>query len=148
MECCLADFGLSVRYNSQLNNMDPVTRVREGSVRYMAPECLSGELNAGSIEELRMADVYGYALVVWECLWRVDLGKCQNDSNWEHALPYFEYVVGDVEWEVMWKIVCLEGIRPKLWLEEKLEDGYEVSCYQLISIYNIKIYTRSPLLCS
>jgi len=108
MECCLADFGMSVRYDSQLNKIDKAGSVREGSVRYMAPEILSESIQVGCIESLKRADVYAYGLVVWECVRR-----CWSDE--EYMVPYGEFVVeGCVEFEVVRDVVCKRKCRPEI----------------------------------
>jgi bone morphogenetic protein receptor type-1B len=71
LACCIGDFGLAVSYNSQLERLDCVTnRVREGSHRFMAPECLSETLDIRSIDELKRTDIYSYAIVLWELVKR------------------------------------------------------------------------------
>ena len=77
LECCIADFGLAVRFNSENNKLDVATnQIREGSQRYMAPECLNGCLNINSIDELKCTDIYAYALVLWEMIRRFE----ENDG--------------------------------------------------------------------
>jgi bone morphogenetic protein receptor type-1B len=68
-ECCIADFGLAVRFNSENNKLDVGTnQIREGSQRYMAPECLNESLNVRSIDELKSCDIYSFSLVIWELI--------------------------------------------------------------------------------
>ena len=111
LECCIADFGLAVRFDSQLNKMEYGGGMRSssrvGSVRYMAPECLDGRIRLDSIEELKRTDVYAFSLVVWECLLRVD-----EDGVLPHRPPYFEHVPGSPDPGRMHEIVCLQKIRP------------------------------------
>ena len=117
LECCLADFGLAVRYNSQLNRMDYGSnssgglKSREGSVRYMAPECLAETINLECMEDFKKADVYSYALIIWECLTRLKLDEADTLVT-EHMPPYFEYVNGDPECSRMKEIVCDRKMRP------------------------------------
>ena len=141
LECCIADFGLAVRYDGLNNKMDadssnydcfhstepkspfeilkPFIKIREGSVRYMAPECLNDTLDVNSIDDLKKADIYAYSLVMWEVLSRSQLNEgCAVN---EHKPPFFDYVVGDPAVELMREIVCVRKIRPELQLE-KVDD--------------------------
>ena len=78
----------------------------------MAPECLNGTINVGSIEELKKADVYAYGLVIWECLSRLfDIGRNEDVAK-EYVVPYFEYVQGDPRLEKMKEVVCEQKLRP------------------------------------
>lgn len=116
-ECCLADFGLAVRSNNGLNHLDygscfpKMINPREGTVRYMAPECLNDTLNVDSIEDLKRADIYQLSLAIWELLqcYKID----ENDSDVEsHMPPFHEYVSGDPDILLMKEIVCFKKIRP------------------------------------
>lgn len=118
LQCCLADFGMSVRFDSQLNRMDtfdcgafPVN-VRQGSVRYMAPECLNDQLNVNSISDLKKTDIYSFSLIMWECLSRLRLESDQIVH--EHRPPYQEYVTGEPSVQLMRELVCFRQIRPRL----------------------------------
>lgn len=117
MECCLADFGLAVRYNSEKNQIDfnndrfKLNSIQEGSVRYMAPECLKETLNLNSIEELKKTDIYSYALILWELISRFRMG---NDDIDEHRPAYYEFVQGDPPIGLMRDIVCIRKLRPSL----------------------------------
>ncbi len=117
MECCLADFGLAVRYSSERNQIDfgkdrfKLSSIQEGSVRYMAPECLKETLNMNSIEQLKKTDIYSYALIVWELLSRF---RIDNDEINEHRPAYYEFVQGDPPIELMCDIVCMRKLRPSL----------------------------------
>ncbi|KAL7300841.1 hypothetical protein TKK_0006399 [Trichogramma kaykai] len=66
-ECCIADFGLAVRYSSETGKMDvaaPVARV--GTRRYMNPEQLDESIDVGCFDSFKRADVYSLGLVLWE----------------------------------------------------------------------------------
>ena len=129
-ECCIADFGLAVRYNSQTNRMDhepnfgSMVKIREGSTRYMAPECLDESLNAESINDLRRTDIYSYALVIWELLSRFTFRG--EHMIGEHRPPYYEFVSGDPSVQLMKDIVCLKKIRPHI--SSRLEED-DVSAF-------------------
>lgn len=145
-ECCLADFGLAVRFNSALNQLDygcshpKVITAREGTVRYMAPECLNNTINLKSIEDLKKADIYQLSLVIWELLkcYQVD----ENDQDVErHTPPYFEYVSNDPDIFKMRDVVCFKRIRPmfnRIFVQEvkKLNQKYEL----ILEMYFIVIY--------
>jgi serine/threonine protein kinase len=106
MECCIADFGLAVRYDSQLNRIDACCESgnAEGSVRYMAPEILDNTIDYASICDLKKADMYAYALVLWELLTAIH----------RHMLPFFEHVNNtDVTVETMRDLVCVKSVRPE-----------------------------------
>jgi bone morphogenetic protein receptor type-1B len=136
MECCLADFGLAVRFDSQTNKMDyGLNTIREGSVRYMAPEILNDTINFDSINELKSTDIYALALTIWEMLIRVDL-KLSSDIVEEHRPPYFEYIQGDPPVEKMKEIVCSNKIRPTSHRFEKFNEQDDVSFQFKYKHYN------------
>ena len=120
-ECCIADFGLAVRFNTENHKLDVGTnQIREGSQRYMAPECLNGCLNIRSIEELKCADIYSFSLVIWELI------KCfrEDDDDEErecYSPPYYEYVSAEPTIEQMKLIICDKQIRPSI-IKTKLEN--------------------------
>lgn len=77
----------------------------------MAPECLSEQINLKCIEDFKKADVYSYALIIWECLTRLRLSEMDTMVT-EHMPPYFEHIHGDPECLKMKEIVCDRNIRP------------------------------------
>jgi serine/threonine protein kinase len=122
MQCCIADFGLAARYDGQFNRMEflPSNESIEGSVRYMAPEILEQTLNYEFIDDLKKADIYSYALLVWEILSMIK----SNDELQvigPHSPPFYEYVTGNPSIESMRDLVCTKSIRPKTRFDE-LED--------------------------
>ena len=138
-ECCIADFGLAVRFNSENNKLDVGTnQIREGSQRYMAPECLNGCLNIRSIEELKCADIYSFSLVLWELI------KCFKDENEEegemYSPPYYEFVSVEPSIEQMKLIVCDKKIRPAI-MKKKIENK---KLGEFISIIN-ECWENDPL---
>lgn len=119
MECCLADFGSSIRDGDQEESQDD--RVAVGSVRYMAPEILSYQSSIAtdqnhrrlwSVADYKRADIYSFALVVWEVLTR--LKTSPDHLVDEHKPPYFDLVRGDPSIDEMTTIVCFHKIRPRL----------------------------------
>jgi serine/threonine protein kinase len=79
LTCCIADFGLSVTYESSSKHVDTgdlqAENIRVGTKRYMAPEVLDGSLPVTDFESYKRSDVYAFALVMWEILRRVCEGK-------------------------------------------------------------------------
>ena len=110
LDCCISDFDLAVRFNSRLGVFDRGgIKKQEGSVRYMAPECLDEAINTGSIDELKRADIYSFALVIWEIVNRYG----------PHAAPCYEPPYGQHVSENpgigdMRRVVCESKIRPSL----------------------------------
>ena len=91
----------------------------------MAPECLNSSINVNSIEDFKKADIYGYALVIWECLNRLKLDSDFRKTTL-HSPPYFEYVQGDPDLSIMKELVCDKNIRPVTRFKE--DEIEEVSC--------------------
>lgn len=44
-----------------------------GTRRYMAPELLARTLNITNFDEFKCADIYSYALVLWEICQRIEI---------------------------------------------------------------------------
>lgn len=112
LECCIADFGLAIKFDSQANRIYGLEEfsMQQGSVRYMSPECLSETLNLRSKECLKKSDVYSFSLVVWECLTRLKINDIEPDI---HRPPFYEYIPGDPDIETMKNLICFQMIRPK-----------------------------------
>ena len=51
--------------SSPLSDVD-IPNTTQGTKRYMAPEVLDESLNRSHFEAYKMADVYSFALVLWE----------------------------------------------------------------------------------
>lgn len=78
LECCIADFDLSIIQGAVSNLKFPVSS-KQGSKRYMAPEILEGRINLSSFESFLHADVYALGLVLWELC-----SRCQEEiSEWK-----------------------------------------------------------------
>ncbi|VDM53920.1 unnamed protein product [Angiostrongylus costaricensis] len=69
--CCIADFGLAVRYEDRL--IPEKVNIQVGTKRYMAPEVIKKTLNPNFFAEFKMADMYSYALVLWEIARKVEV---------------------------------------------------------------------------
>ncbi|KAG0729925.1 Bone morphogenetic protein receptor type-1B [Chionoecetes opilio] len=114
-DCCIADFGLAVKYVSENNELDFGTNPKVGTRRYMAPEVLSDSLNMSCFESLKMADMYSFGLVLWEIARR-----CASESGGKYLLvdeyqqPYDELVPPDPSFDDMHELVCKRGVRPEL----------------------------------
>jgi serine/threonine protein kinase len=65
-QCVIADLGLAVRYEGRTGILDIPANEKFGTVRYLAPEVLDGNLNLKNFESLKAVDVYSLALVMWE----------------------------------------------------------------------------------
>uniref|UniRef100_A0A2P2I6X2 receptor protein serine/threonine kinase n=2 Tax=Hirondellea gigas TaxID=1518452 RepID=A0A2P2I6X2_9CRUS len=124
-DCCIADFGLAVKYNSSNSSVDlgnSSSHPRVGTRRYMAPELLSGIANVYCFETLKMADIYSCSLVIWELASRCLLDDSTNISEqkamvWcssNYQLPYAEYVPADPSIEAVHEVVCIKGLRPHI----------------------------------
>jgi len=74
MTCCLADFGLSVTFESASRALDlGDENNRVGTKRYMAPEVLDNSMDLFNFESYKQADIYSLSLVLWEVCRRVIL---------------------------------------------------------------------------
>uniref|UniRef100_A0A8C9Y420 receptor protein serine/threonine kinase n=1 Tax=Sander lucioperca TaxID=283035 RepID=A0A8C9Y420_SANLU len=106
--CCIADLGLAVKFNSDTNEVDVPLSTRVGTRRNMAPEVLDESLNKNHFQAYIMADIYSYALVIWEMARRCVTGGMVED----YQLPYYEMVPSDPSYEDMLEVVCVKGLRP------------------------------------
>ena len=68
LTCCLADFGLAVKYSSEREEIGATSNGAVGTPIYMAPEVLGDTLNCNNFGALKMADVYSFGLVLWEVI--------------------------------------------------------------------------------
>uniref|UniRef100_T1ITM8 receptor protein serine/threonine kinase n=1 Tax=Strigamia maritima TaxID=126957 RepID=T1ITM8_STRMM len=108
--CAIADFGLAVRYLSDTNEIDISRNTRVGTRRYMAPEVLDETLNTFHFDSFKMADMYSFALVLWE------IARCCITGGIvdEYQLPYYDCVPSDPSFEDMHEVVYIKKIRPSL----------------------------------
>ncbi|KAM9804408.1 bone morphogenetic protein receptor type-1A-like [Neosynchiropus ocellatus] len=106
--CCIADFGLAVKFNSDTSEVDLPLSTRVGTPRCMAPEVLDESLNKNHFQAYIMADMYSYALVLWEMSRRCITGGIVE----EYQLPYYDSVPSDPSYEDMLDVVCMKGLRP------------------------------------
>ncbi|KAK6019414.1 activin types I and II receptor domain protein, partial [Ostertagia ostertagi] len=75
--CCMADFGLAVRFEDRL--IPEKVNVQVGTKRYMAPEVIRKTLDPNFFAQFKMADMYSYALVLWEIARKVEVSP--NDQS-------------------------------------------------------------------
>ena len=93
LTCCIADFGLSVKYTSRTDEVDVVERdTRVGTKRYMAPEVLADTLDSRHFAAFKMADMYSFGLVLWEITRR-----CKSDGMY---FPNSVVLSSLLPWEV------------------------------------------------
>ncbi|EEC16634.1 transforming growth factor-beta receptor type I, putative [Ixodes scapularis] len=108
--CAIADFGLAVRFSSEANELDIAVNPRVGTKRYMAPEVLEESMPKNHFDSYKMADMYSFALVMWEITLR-----CVVDGVVEeYCIPYHNVAPSDPSFEDMRKIVCVDKYRPQL----------------------------------
>ena len=74
--CVLGDFGLAVTHDSVRDEVNIPSTTRVGTIRYMAPEVLTDEMDYSQFEAFKRADIYSLALVFWEITRR-----CQCDCE-------------------------------------------------------------------
>ncbi|XP_055684863.1 bone morphogenetic protein receptor type-1B isoform X1 [Lutzomyia longipalpis] len=124
-QCAIADFGLAVMYNSELDEICIAKNTRVGTRRYMAPEVLNQTLNSGQFEAFKMADMYSVGLVFWEMARRciTTIKGTKNTTCEDYALPYHDVVPNDPSFEDMHAAVCVKTIRPPVparWQDEEI----------------------------
>lgn len=120
-ECAIADFGLAVKYLSDTNEIDVPPNERSGTKRYMAPEILDKSINVNNFDAHKMADMYSFALVLWEMARRCVTGDKITIVE-DYALPYYDCVPSDPSFEDMMEVVCIKKIRPQIPLRWDSED--------------------------
>lgn len=114
-ECAIADFGLAVKYLSDTDEIDVPPNERSGTKRYMSPEILDKSININNFDVHKMADMYSFALVLWEMSRRCITGDKIATAD-DYALPYFDVVPNDPSFEDMVEVVCIKKIRPQIYL--------------------------------
>lgn len=106
--CCIADLGLTVKFNSDTNEVDIPLNTRVGTKRYMAPEVLDESLNKNHFQAYLMADIYSFGLVIWEMSRRCITGGIVE----EYQLPYYDMVPNDPSYEDVREVTCVKCLRP------------------------------------
>lgn len=115
-QCAIADFGLAVKYMSELDEIHIAQNTRVGTKRYMAPEVLAQTLNPQHFEEFKRADMYSVGLVLWELARRcyTPINGTKATTCEDYALPYHDVVPSDPSFEDMHAVVCERGFRPPI----------------------------------
>ncbi|CAG0879190.1 unnamed protein product [Cyprideis torosa] len=113
LRCCIADLGLAVTHKNSSDELHVPQNSRVGTRRYMAPEVLDFTLNTNNFESFRRADMYAFALVLWEMCRRLE-GRPgeENILPLDYQPPFFDHVSPDPSFDVMRRVVSVEGIRP------------------------------------
>lgn len=124
-QCAIADFGLAVKYNSELNEIHIAPNTRVGTRRYMAPEVLDETLNPTQFDSFKLADIYSVGLVFWEMARRcvTTIPGTKSSACEDYALPYHDVVPSDPSFEDMYDVVCVKKIRPSIperWQDEEI----------------------------
>ncbi|UYV65841.1 tkv [Cordylochernes scorpioides] len=123
--CCIADFGLAVRYYSETGQMNPSPESSNpwvGTKRYMPPEVLDGTIDLCNFRSFTCGDMYSFGLVLWELATRCLVnGKLYQD----YRIPFQDVVPSDPSYEDMRKVVCVDGQRPYIspnWQDSKVSE--------------------------
>ncbi|CAG4968864.1 unnamed protein product [Colias eurytheme] len=103
-ECCIADLGLAVTRQHVAEGL--IHNPRQGTKRYMSPEMLDQSMNMSCFESYRKCDIYALGLVLWEV-------ACRANPAREPLPPYHELAPHDPSFELMRKVVCVDGARPQ-----------------------------------
>jgi len=127
-EACLADFGLSVcsvQSKSEQKGVDRIpVNIKSGTKRYMAPELLDDTMKYEWFESYKQADMYSFALILWEIGSRCVTVSCENKNEYEdYSVPYFSVTSSDPSFEEMKTLVCDQLVRPSItprWERSKL----------------------------
>lgn len=122
-QCAIADFGLAVKYISELDEIHIAQNTRVGTRRYMAPEVLNQTMNPQQIDEFKRADMYSVGLVLWEMARRcyTPIPGSKATTCEDYAPPYHDVVPSEPTFEDMHVVVCVKGFRPPIpsrWQED------------------------------
>ncbi|XP_039948987.1 bone morphogenetic protein receptor type-1B isoform X1 [Bactrocera tryoni] len=123
-QCAIADFGLAVKYTSEMDEIQIAQNSRVSTPRYMAPEMLNQTLNQQQFEEFKRADMYSVGLVLWEMSRRcyTQVPGSNTTTCEDYALPYHDVVPADPTFEDMHDVVCIKGFRPPVPLRWQDDD--------------------------
>ncbi|TKR71964.1 hypothetical protein L596_019492 [Steinernema carpocapsae] len=110
---CIADLGLSVKYDSVNNCIDGDTQRKCGTPRYLSPELLDDSINLANFDSFCLCDIYAMSLIFWEVVRRMD--DVETPARYEtpsYNVPYFEHVPRDPTQKDLLKAVCHDRKRP------------------------------------
>ncbi len=115
LTCCIGDLGLALSGDKD-GKILQTSNVRTGTKRYMAPEILSKRIEIKYLDAFQKAEMYSLALIFWELLRRC---KFEDESTktlytYEYKPPYYEFIAGDPDENLMRQIVCEQNHRPVL----------------------------------
>ncbi|XP_064457112.1 bone morphogenetic protein receptor type-1B-like [Ornithodoros turicata] len=108
--CAIADFGLAVSFDGEAQKLDIAANPRVGTKRYMPPEVLDESLSKNSFDGYKYADMYSFALVLWEIARRCTINGVADD----YQIPFQGVVPSDPSFEDMHKVVCVDRMRPPI----------------------------------
>lgn len=120
--CCICDFGLSVRLDSDMSREELANSGQVGTVRYMAPELLESRLNLENLESFKQADVYSMALLLWEIT-----SRCSANQDVREYEPPFGKL-HHVCIESMKDAVIRDGERPEILPSWRTHPGVNLVC--------------------
>lgn len=142
LKCAISDFGLAVKYLSDVDEIQLAPSGRVASYRYMAPEILNKTMVTDKFESYKMADMYAAGLVYWEmsrCCTTMINGTKKSTCD-GYALPYHDVLPFEPKMEDMRKVVCGDGIRdsirppvPTRWDEDEVLrclKGVMIDCWK------------------
>lgn len=106
--CLIGDFSLTAKYQSECKEIDIPSCNKFGTIRYMAPEILENcdHWSVATFEAFKQADVYSFALVLWEILSQFKLNKYKK--------PFEGIVSDEPNWDEMRLKVSIERQRPEI----------------------------------
>ncbi|KAK0399901.1 hypothetical protein QR680_003266 [Steinernema hermaphroditum] len=82
--CCIADFGLAVRFEDEL--LPRNVKIRVGTKRYMSPEVLAEALDPYNFDAFKLSDIYSFSMLLWEILVGVDFSPFENKRKSHETL--------------------------------------------------------------
>ena len=118
LQCCIADFGLAIKYDNETKEIDFGANNRLPTIRYMSPEILEnrGNINCHQFDTYQKGDIYAFGLVLWEITCRYEVEGVPE----VHQLPYSPDVGETPTEEEMYDVVCNRQV--KLTLPPRYEE--------------------------
>lgn len=139
LTCCISDFGLSISLPfGEGGRRKSLDMSQVGTRRYMAPEVLRGAITFNH-ESFIAVDMYAFALVAWELVFRTSL---PNHSPDPHELPYNKEVGNNPTLDSMIKCVVEENKRPELYSIWRADPVLNVVCETIEECWDVDAYAR------
>ncbi|PAV91003.1 hypothetical protein WR25_25702 [Diploscapter pachys] len=113
LSCCIGDFGSACAYNESTKAWITPKPERLGTIRYMAPELLLGLNNSDRIDTFRQADIYSFALVIYQLACRTEAPGVAP-LTFEDSHPYNGLVDHEPSQEQMADVVANKELRPTI----------------------------------